>query len=58
VCERFGVPLAAAAVQFPLRHPAVTLVLPGARSAAEIETDLDFVEMAIPDELWAELDAV
>ena len=58
VCDRFGVPLAAAAIQFPLRHPAVTLVLPGARSAAEIGTDLDFLDVAIPDELWAELDAV
>lgn len=58
VCERFDVPLAAAAVQFPLRHPAVTLVLPGARSVAEIETDLDFLDVAIPDELWAELDAI
>lgn len=58
VCERFGVPLAAAAIQFPLRHPAVTLVLPGARSAAEIGTDLDFLDVVIPDELWAELDEV
>lgn len=58
VCERFGVPLAAAAIQFPLRHPAVTLVLPGARSAAEIETDLDLLDVVIPTDLWAELDAV
>lgn len=57
-CARFSVPLAAAAIQFPLRHPAVTLVLPGARSAREIETDLDFLDVAIPEELWAELDAV
>lgn len=58
VCERFDVPLAAAAIQFPLRHPAVTVVLPGARSAAEVETDLDLLGVAIPDELWAELDVV
>lgn len=57
-CERFGVPLAAAAIQFPLRHPAVTLVLPGARSATEIETDLDLLDVMIPGELWAELDTL
>lgn len=57
-CERFGVPLAAAAMQFPLRHPAVAVVLPGARSAAEVEADIDFLDIPIPDDLWAELDAI
>ena len=57
-CERFGVPLAAAAMQFPLRHPAVAVVLPGARSAAEVDADLDYLDVEIPDELWAELDSL
>ncbi len=34
ICERHGVPLAAAALQFPLGHPNVAAVIPGARSAA------------------------
>ncbi len=55
ICARHGVPLAAAALQFPLRHPAVTLVLPGARSAAEVDTDVDLFDLAIPDALWDEL---
>jgi D-threo-aldose 1-dehydrogenase len=55
MCARFGVPLAAAAIQFPLRHPAVTAVLVGARSATEMEEDAGLLEIAIPDELWAEL---
>src|SRR4029079_10374128 len=37
VCERHGVPLAAAALQFPLGHPSVAAVIPGARNAAQVE---------------------
>lgn len=54
-CARHTVPLAAAAIQFPLRHPAVTSVLVGARSPAEIEEDARLLEVAIPDDLWREL---
>ena len=38
-CARYAVPLAAAAIQFPLRHPAVESILVGARSPAEIRAD-------------------
>jgi D-threo-aldose 1-dehydrogenase len=55
VCARQRVPLAAAALQFPLRHPAVTSLLLGARSPAELDESLDLLELEIPDELWAEL---
>ena len=55
LCDRHEVPLAAAAVQFPRRHPAVAVVLPGARSSAEIEADVDLYERHIPDDLWDEL---
>jgi len=57
-CARRGVPLAAAAIQFPLRHPAVVSVVVGARSAAEIEDDARLLDVAIPDELWPELESV
>jgi D-threo-aldose 1-dehydrogenase len=57
ICASHGVALAAAALQFPLRHPAVAAVLVGARSPAEVEDDLDLVELPIPDELWTALDA-
>ncbi len=56
VCARHDVPLAAAAVQFPRRHPAVAVVLPGARSPAEITADVDMFDLAVPDELWDEID--
>lgn len=55
VCDRHGVPLAAAAVQFPLAHPAVASVLIGARSVAELEMDLDLLAVTIPDALWHDL---
>jgi D-threo-aldose 1-dehydrogenase len=55
VCDRHGVPLAAAAIQFPLRHPAVASVLVGARSAAEVEEDVRLFRWEVPDELWADL---
>jgi D-threo-aldose 1-dehydrogenase len=54
-CERHGVPLAAAALQFPLRHPAVTTVLLGARTPAEVDGCFDLLELELPDALWEEL---
>jgi D-threo-aldose 1-dehydrogenase len=55
VCERHGVPLAAAALQFPLHHPAVTAVIPGAFHPDHVTTNLAHVRRDIPDALWAEL---
>ena len=55
VCDRHGVPLPAAALQFPLAHPAVASVIPGPRSSAEFTENLGLMRMAIPAELWAEL---
>lgn len=58
VCAEYGVPLAAAAIQFPRRHPVVTTVLVGARSAAEIADDVALAGHDIPDELWQRLEAL
>jgi D-threo-aldose 1-dehydrogenase len=55
VCRRHDVPLAAAALQFPSFHPAVVSVVPGARTAAEITTNLDLFNQVIPVALWQEL---
>ena len=57
VCNRRGVDLKAAAIQFPLRHPAVASVLTGCRSVAEVEENVRMFETPIPDTLWDELDA-
>lgn len=55
VCERHGVPLRAAALQFPLTHPAVTSVLVGARSPEEVEDAVAMASVEIPGQLWADL---
>jgi D-threo-aldose 1-dehydrogenase len=55
VCDSFAVPLAAAALQFPLAHPVVATVIPGAQSIAEVRENAALVERAIPDELWTAL---
>lgn len=56
VCRRYGVRLAAAAVQFPLRSPAVAAVVVGVRSAEEVDAAVDAFEADVPTELWDALD--
>ena len=55
-CAAYGVPLAAAALQFTLRHPAVATAVVGARSPEEITADVSYLKTPIPDALWAELE--
>ncbi len=55
VCQSYDVPLAAAALQFPAAHPAVAVVLAGARSVAELDADLALARLPIPAVFWAEL---
>ncbi len=57
VCDQHGVPLPAAALQFPLGHPSVAAIIPGAVSPAEAEQNLGYFRTQIPAELWAELKA-
>lgn len=55
ICADHGVPLKAAAVQFPLAHPAVATLLAGVRSAAHLDEYPALMRLAIPAGLWAEL---
>ena len=55
VCDRYAVPLIAAALQFPLAHPAVAAVLPGPRNIAELEENSELLHYPIPSALWADL---
>ncbi len=55
VCHRHRVPLAAAALQFPLGHPIVGSVIPGAISKAQVAQNLAAFSHRIPADLWAEL---
>jgi D-threo-aldose 1-dehydrogenase len=57
VCDRFDVPLPAAALQFPLAHPQVVSVIPGVRSASNIRETLTWYHTNIPSEFWRELAA-
>lgn len=57
VCRRFEVPLRAAALQFPLGHPAVCAVIPGARSPQEVEENAALMNASIPPAFWATLKA-
>ena len=54
-CERHGVPLAAAALQFPLAHPQVASVIPGLGNPRHIERTLELYRTIIPDSFWHDL---
>ena len=54
-CAEFNVPLMAAALQFPLLHPAVYSIIPGARTARQITGNVDNFNFVIPKELWGEM---
>jgi D-threo-aldose 1-dehydrogenase len=55
VCRRFDVPLKAAAIQFPLAHPAVVSVLAGVRSRDHLDDAVAMLQYPIPGELWQAL---
>ena len=55
VCARYAVPLQAAALQFPLAHPAVKTLVIGSSSAEEHRSTLSFQCLPIPPEMWLEL---
>ena len=55
VCQRHGVPLGAAALQFLLAHPAVATVIPGAISRAQVLDNIEMMRVEIPGALWVEL---
>jgi D-threo-aldose 1-dehydrogenase len=58
VCERHGMPLAAAALQFSLRDPRVTSTIVGMTRPERFAETLKLSQRMIPDELWAELDFI
>jgi predicted TIM-barrel fold metal-dependent hydrolase len=44
-------------LQFPMRHPAVTFVVAGMRTAAEVRTAVRYLAEPVPDAAWTELEA-
>lgn len=57
VCERHDVPIRAAALQFPMAHPAVASVLVATRVPAHVADSLSLLDVDVPAALWAELKA-
>ena len=55
VCDRYSVPLKAAALQFGFGHPSVASTIPGARTLEEVTENFKMAEVIIPPELWIEL---
>jgi D-threo-aldose 1-dehydrogenase len=55
ICARHGVSLRAAAVQFPLAHPAVASIVAGVRRIDHLEEYPRLFREQIPADLWAEL---
>jgi len=55
VCARHNVELPATALQFPLGHPAVTGIIPGAMNAGEVTGNLALFRKPLPPALWADL---
>lgn len=55
VADKHGVSLPSAALQFPLAHPAVVSVIPGAAKASEIIQNTESLSAEIPNAFWTEL---
>jgi D-threo-aldose 1-dehydrogenase len=55
VCDRHAVPLAAAALQFPLAHPLIASVIPGLDSPERVEQSVALYRHKIPAALWQDL---
>lgn len=56
VCNCHGVPLQAAAIQFPFRNPFVAAEVLGMSRPEHIARNLAWSRQAIPEELWTEID--
>lgn len=55
VCAAHSVPLQAAALQFPLAHPAVASIIPGVISPAQVEQNIASLTIPIPTAFWSDL---
>ncbi|MFT3723337.1 MAG: aldo/keto reductase [Hyphomonadaceae bacterium] len=55
ICKKFDTPLAAAALQFTLHHPAVASIIPGAIHPSQVKRNIELFRHETPRELWSEL---
>ena len=57
ICRSHGVPIAAAALQFPLMHPSVVSVIPGMSTLEQLDWNVERMKQPIPATLWSDLKA-
>lgn len=57
ICDKYGVDMKSAALQFPLAHKTVVATIPGARTPAETKENIRLMSASIPPDLWTELRA-
>ena len=57
VCERHGIRMIEAALNFPLRHPSIVSVIPGGQTVAEVNSNRDILGKEIPAAVWTDLKA-
>jgi len=57
VCQTYSVPIKAAALQFPLAHPAIASILSGATTPEEVAENVALLQVPIPSDFWNELRA-
>lgn len=57
ICGNHEVDIRAAALQYPLRHPAVAAVIPGPRTLEDVRENLALVQADIPPALFEDLAA-
>jgi D-threo-aldose 1-dehydrogenase len=55
VCAAHGVALQAAALQFPLAHPAAAAIIPGASKPEELAANIRSLDATIPAQFWSDL---
>jgi len=55
VCDAHGVDMRAAALQFPLAHPAVASVIPGAATPEQVVQNVELIRVEIPEAMWSEM---
>ena len=58
ICKSYGVPLAAAALQFSLRDPRITSTIVGMSRPERLAETIALTQYALPAELWTELESV
>lgn len=57
ICHAHDIPTSAAAIQFPLAHPAVTGILTGPETGEQLRSNLVSLQTVVPPEVWDELKA-